>query len=80
MLNVHRNHKAYYNISDWEKGEEGEGGIIYLSLHCHNEHDSCLKMGSHGSHFNVSLIVRGKVNRQCPQATPFEENGGPKQI
>ena len=26
-------------------------------------------MGSDESHFNVSLIVRGKVTRQCPQAT-----------
>ena len=46
---------------------------IYLSLHCHRKNDSCIKMGSNESHFNVSLIVRGKVTRQCPQTTPFEE-------
>ena len=32
------------------------------------------------SHFNVSLIVRNKVTRQCPQTTTFEETGQPKQI
>ena len=37
-------------------------------------------MGSDESHFNVSLIVRDKVTRQCPQATLFEVEGEPKQI
>ena len=32
-------------------------------------------MGSDESHFNVSLIVRGKVTRQCPQTTLFLEVG-----
>ena len=35
-------------------------------------------MGSAESHFNVSLIVRDKVTRQCPQTTIFEEKGEPK--
>ena len=26
----------------------------------------CIKMGSNESHFNVLLIVRDKVTRQCP--------------
>ena len=39
----------------------GEREIIYLSLHCHHQSDSCIKMGSAESHFNVSLIVRDKV-------------------
>ena len=53
--------------------------IIYLSLHCQNQNDSCIKMGSNESHFNVSLIVRDKVTRQCPQTTTvFEEKGEPK--
>ena len=62
----------------------GEGGgerkIIYLSLHCHYQNDSCIKMDSDESRFNVSLIVRDKVARQCPQNTTFEEKGEPKQI
>ena len=37
-------------------------------------------MGSDESHFNVSLIVRDKVIRQCPQTTTFEEKGEPKRI
>ena len=55
----------------------GDGGrgreIIYLSLHCHHQNDSCIKVGSDETHFNVSLIVRDKVARQCPQTTTFEE-------
>ena len=35
-------------------------------------------MSSEESHFNVSLIVRDKVTRQCPQTTTFEEKGEPK--
>ena len=37
-------------------------------------------MGSDECHFNVSLIVRDKVTRQCPQTTAFEEKGEPKRI
>ena len=51
-----------------------------LSLHCHHRNDFCIKMGSDESHFNVSLIVRGKVTRQCLQTTAFEEKGEPKRI
>ena len=58
----------------------GEREIIYLSLHCHHQNDSCIKMGSDESHFHVSLIVRDKVARQSPQTTIFEEKGEPKRI
>ena len=51
---------------------------MYLSLHCHHQNDSCIKVGSDESHFNVLLIVR--VTRKCPQTTIFEEKGGPKLI
>ena len=54
------------------------GEIINLSLHCHHQNDSCIKMGSDESHFNVSLIVRDKDTRQCPETTLFEEKGEPK--
>ena len=43
-----------------EVGEEGD--YIYLSLHCHHHHNSCIKMGINESHFNVSLIVMDKDN------------------
>ena len=47
------------------KWGRGGGGV------CHHQNDSCIKMGSDGSHFNVSLTVRdkAKVTRQCPQTT-----------
>ena len=61
--------------------ELGEREIIYLSLHSHHQNDSCIKMGSDESHFNVSLIVRDKVTRQCLQTTiVVEEKGEPKRI
>ena len=44
----------------------GEGGreIIYLSLiHCHHQNDSCIKMGSDESHFNVSVGSDGQSHR-----------------
>ena len=51
--------------------EVGEREIIYLSLHSNHQNDSCIKRGSDESHFNVSLIVRDKVTRPCPQTTTF---------
>ena len=57
-----------------------EKEIIYLSLHCHHQNYSCIKMVSDESHFNVLLTVKDKVTRQCPQTTTFEEKGEPKQI
>ena len=53
---------------------------MYPSLHCHHQNDTCIKMGSDESHFNVSLTVRDKVTRHCPQTTTFEEKGEPKRI
>ena len=60
--------------------EVGEREIIYLSLHCHHQNDSSIKVGSDESHFNISLTVRDKVTGQCPQTTTFEEEGEPKRI
>ena len=39
---------------------------------------SALRWASDVSHFNVSLIEQGKVTRQCPLITMFEEKGEPK--
>ena len=73
VLNVHRDLKAYYG-----RGEGGGGGgrgkmeVTYLSLHCHHQNDSCIKMGSDESHFNVVRDkVTDKVTRQRPQTTTF---------
>ena len=37
--------------------------IIYLSLHCHHQNDTCIKMGSDGSHFSVSVGSDGQSHR-----------------
>ena len=50
----------------------GKRKIIYLSLNCHHQDDSCIKIGSNESYFNVSLTVRDKVT--------FEEKGESKRI
>ena len=71
-------------IRNGEKGEGvwrwGEREIIYLSLHCHHQNHSCIKMGSDESHFNVSLIVRDKVTTETVSTDHnfFEEKGDPK--
>ena len=63
LLNVLRNHKV---IRDGEKGEIiyvwrwGERDIIYLSLYCHHQNDTCINMGSDESHFNVSVGSDGQ--------------------
>ena len=44
-------------------GGEGEREIIYLSLHCHHQIDSCIKVGSDESCFNVSVGSDGQSHR-----------------
>ena len=53
---------------------------MYLSLHCHHQNDSCIKMGIDESHFNVSLIVRDTVaiKTMSTNHNLFEEKGEPK--
>ena len=69
-------------IRDGEK--EGKGlwrwGRLYIYTYRYTvtTRMTCIKMGSDESHFNVSLIVRDKVTRLCPQTTTFEEKGEPK--
>ena len=58
----------------------GQREIIYPSLHCHHQNDSCIKMGSDESHFNVSLAVRQKFSSQRPQITTFQGKGELKRI
>ena len=64
-------------IGDGGDRRWGKREIIYLSLHCYHQNDSCIKMGSDDSHhFNVSLNVRDTVTRQCPHTTTFFEEKG----
>ena len=71
-------------IRYWEKGGKGvwrwgKREIIYLSLHCHQQNDSCIKMGSDESHFNVSLGSDGQSHRTVStNHNLFEEKGEPK--
>ena len=53
-------------------GGGGNRGIPIVSQHCHHQSDSCIKMGSDESHFNISLIVSGKVTRRRPQEKTCE--------
>ena len=83
-LNVHRNHKAYQGRGKGG-GEGGEGGMdvegrrrLYTYRYTVTTRMTYIKMGSDESHFNVSLIVRDKVTRPCPQTTTSEEKGEPK--
>ena len=46
-------------IRDGEKGGYGGGGrgrLLYLSLHCYHQNDSCIKMGSDESHFTECFV------------------------
>ena len=59
-----------------EVGEEGECNYTYR--YTVTTRLTCIKMGNDESHFNVSLIVRDKVTRPCPQTITFEQKGEPK--
>ena len=74
VLSVHRNHKDF--LPDGEKRGKGvwrwrKREITYLSLHCHHQNDSCIKMGSDENHFNVSLVMRDKVTRPLVHKPQF---------
>ena len=43
---------------EWGVWRWGKREIIDLSLHCHPQNDSCIKIGSGEGHFNISLNVR----------------------
>ena len=61
------------------RGYGGGGkGRVYTYRYTVTTRMTCIKMGSDESHFNVSLIVRDKDIRPCPQITTFEEKGEPK--
>ena len=52
----------------------GEGDYIYLSLHCHHQNDSCIKMGS-----DVSVASDGQSHKTVStNHNLFEEKGQPK--
>ena len=59
-------------VRTWGGG--GGGQVIYLSLHCHHQNDSCINVGSDESHFNVSVGSDGQSHKtgvHKPQTTTF---------
>ena len=56
---------------DRDRDRVGVGGVGKgrAGEHCHHQNDSCVEMVSDEGHFNVSLVVRDKVPRQCSQTT-----------
>ena len=67
LVNAGSSPERYWRGS--KSQEMGGGGEQqYLSLHCRYQNGSNFKKGSDESHFNVSLIVRGKATRRCPQS------------
>ena len=59
--------------------EVGVEESIYLSLHCHHQNDSCIKMSSGESHFNVSVGSDGQSHKTVStNHNLFQEKGEPK--
>ena len=57
----------------------GEGDYIPIAAHCHHQNDSCIKMGSDESHFNVSVGLDGQSHRTVSTNHNLsEEKGEPK--
>ena len=55
-----------------------EGGRLYLSLHCHHQNDSCIKMGSDESHFDFSVGSDGQSHKTVStNHNLYEEKGEP---
>ena len=56
----------------------GKKAIMYLLLHCHHQDDSCMKVGTNESHFNVSLNCEGQCRKTVStNHNLFEEKGKP---
>ena len=67
-------------IRDGEKGVKGvwrfgKREIIYLSLQCHHQNDSCIKMGSDESYFNVSVGSDGQSHKTVHKPQSFWREG-----
>ena len=54
----------------------GGRGRLCLTPHCHHQNDSCIKMGSIESHFNVSVGSDGQSDKTVsPKHNLSEEKG-----
>ena len=62
MFNAELSPRKYWlGPRSQEVGEEA--GRLYLSLPCHHQNHSCIKIGSDESHLNVSFTVKDKVTK-----------------
>ena len=54
----------------------GKREVIYRSLLCHHQNDSCIKIGSDESHFNVSVGSDGQSHKTAStNHNRFDEKG-----
>ena len=57
----------------------GKREIICLTVHCHHQNDSCIKIGSDEGHFNVVINCEGQNHKTVStNHNIFEERGEPK--
>ena len=85
-LALHENNNKYYAelsprtgvLAGTETPGSGGRGCLFQTPHCHHQNDSCIQMGTDDSHSHASLVAMGKVTRQCPQTTTFDDKGEPK--
>ena len=57
---------ATYGDQEFKKQtlqSRGERGRLYLTLHCHHQNDSCIKMGIDESCFNPFIAPASKISR-----------------
>ena len=56
-----------------------EGEYIPIAIRCHHQNDSCIKVGSDESHFNVSVGSDGQSHKTVStNHNLFEEKGEPR--
>ena len=69
-------------LAETEMAGDGRKGRLYLTLRCHHQNDSCIKMDSDESHFNVSVAGSDGQSHKTVSTNHnlFEEKGEPKRI
>ena len=81
VLNVHRSHWGLLGTGrrvGWGYGGGGRGRL-HTYHYTHHQNDSCIKMGSDESHFNVWVGSDGQSDKTVfTNHNLFEEKGEPK--
>ena len=55
--------------------EVGKREIIYLSLHCHHQNDSCVKRGSDESDFQCFINCEGQSHKTMKKKKKESRSG-----